>query len=99
MPTLICYDIGANALRARIARKLLETGLERINRSVFLGDVKDADLRRLGDWLELAMGKAEPDDSLIVLPLTQHQVWQMEVLGKNELDIPSLSGKQHTLIL
>jgi len=96
---LVCYDIGANALRARIGRRLLEAGLERINRSVYLGQIKDTDLRRLRSWLQQAMTKAAPDDSLIILPTTPHQTWQMDVLGKNELDIPTLTGEQHTLIL
>jgi CRISPR-associated endonuclease Cas2 len=96
---LVCYDIGANALRARIGRRLLEAGMERINRSVYLGQIKDTDLRRLRVWLQQAMAKAGPDDSLIILPTTPHQTWQMEVLGKNELDIPTITGEQHTLIV
>ena len=96
---LVCYDISANALRARIGRRLLEAGLERINRSVYLGQIKDADLRRLRAWLQQTMTKAGPDDSLIILPTTPHQTWQMDVLGKNELDIPTLTGEQHTLII
>ena len=96
---LVCYDIGANTLRARVGRRLLEAGLERINRSVYLGAIKETDLRRLEAWLRQAMTKAAPDDSLIIIPVTPHQAWQMEVLGRNELDIPTLTGEQHTLIL
>jgi len=96
---LICYDISANNLRAKISRKLLEAGLDRINRSVFLGQLKDHEQRKLGEWLRQAMLKASPDDSLIILPVTQHQVWAMETLGRNDFDIPTLTGEQHTLIL
>lgn len=96
---LVCYDIGDNGLRAKIARKILEAGLERVNRSVYLGEIKDGDLRRLGAFLRQAMQKAAPGDSLLLLPVTQHQVWQMEVLGHNDFDIPTLTGEQHTLIL
>lgn len=96
---LICYDVGNNALRTRISRRLLEAGLERINRSVFLGQIKDSDLGRLKSTLQRLMEKAAPDDSLIMLPVTQQQVWHIEVLGKNELDLPVLTGEQHTWIL
>jgi len=96
---LICYDISANGLRTKISRRILEAGLERVNRSVYLGEIKDSDLRRLTTWLRQVMEKATPDDSLLILPITQHQVWQMEMLGRNDYDIPMLTGTQHTLIL
>lgn len=99
MATLICYDISANALRAKLGRKILEAGLDRVNRSVYMGEIKDSDLRRLSALLRQAMAKAGPDDSLIILPITPHQIWQMEVLGRNDLDVPTLTGEQHTLIL
>jgi len=96
---LVCYDISANALRTRISKRLLEAGLERINRSVFLGELNDTVLKHLTAYLRQAMEKAEKDDSLIILPVTQHQVWQMEVLGNNILDIPVLTGQEHTIIM
>jgi len=96
---LICYDISANGLRTKISRRILEAGLERVNRSVYLGEIKDSDLRRLTTWLRQVMEKATSDDSLLILPVTQHQVWQMEMLGRNDYDIPMLTGTQHTLIL
>lgn len=99
MSTLICYDIAANGLRAKMGRRILEAGLERVNRSVYLGEIKDSDLRRLTVWLRQVMEKAAPDDSLLILPVTQHQIWQMEMLGRNDFDIPTLTGEQHTLIL
>jgi len=96
---LICYDISANGLRTKISRRILEAGLERVNRSVYLGEIKDSDLRRLTTWLRQVMEKATSDDSLLILPVTQHQVWQMEMLGRNDYDIPMLTGTLHTLIL
>jgi CRISPR-associated protein Cas2 len=96
---LICYDIESNSLRGRLGRKILEAGLDRINLSVYLGELKEGDLKRLSDWLRHAMTKAGGRDSLIILPVTPHQVWQMEVLGNNEYDVPTLTGERHTLIL
>lgn len=96
---LVCYDIESNTLRTRIGRKILEAGLDRINLSVYLGEIKDGELRRLTDWLRQAMTKAGARDSLIILPVTTHQVWQMEVLGSNDYDVPTITGDRHTLIL
>jgi CRISPR-associated endonuclease Cas2 len=97
--TLVCYDIGADSLRTRIGRALLEAGLERINRSVYLGQLKDHELRHLEIWLRKAMEKAASTDSLIILPVPPGAAWQMEVLGQNDLDLPAITGTQHTLII
>lgn len=100
MPTLICYDIESNALRAKIGQKILEFGLDRINLSVYLGTLKSADLARLEKLLkDLMKTKAKPNDSLIILAVTAAQVAQMQVLGRNDLDLDDLTGDRHTLIL
>ncbi|MCK6694017.1 MAG: CRISPR-associated endonuclease Cas2 [Thermoanaerobaculia bacterium] len=100
MPTLICYDIESNALRTRLGQKILEFGLERINLSVYLGTLKSADLAKLEKLLhDLMKAKAGPDDSLIILAVTAAQVAQMQVLGRNDLDLDDLTGDRHTLIL
>jgi len=99
MPTLICYDIQSNALRAALSQKILHYGLERINLSVYLGTLKESDLAKLEALLNQIMkDRAGPDDSLIILPVTNNSVWQMQVLGRNDLDVEDLSGERHTLI-
>jgi CRISPR-associated endonuclease Cas2 len=96
---LICYDIGNNALRTRIGQYLLKSGLERVNLSVYLGTCNDTAYKHLMLWLNNAMKKAGENDSLLVLPVTQNAVWNMEVLGRNDYDIPMITGDRHTLIL
>jgi len=99
MPTLICYDIQSNALRAALSQKILHYGLERINLSVYLGTLKESDLAKLEALLNQIMkDRAGPDDSLIILPVTNNSVWQMQVLGRNDFDVEDLSGERHTLI-
>lgn len=100
MPTLICYDIQSNALRTALSQKILHYGLERINLSVYLGTLKESDLAQLEALLQQIMSsRAGPDDSLIILPVTNNSVWQMQVLGRNDLDVEDLSGERHTLII
>lgn len=100
MPTLICYDIQSNALRAALSQKILHYGLERINLSVYLGTLKESDLAHLEALLQQIMSnRAGPNDSLIILPVTNNSVWQMQVLGRNDLDVEDLSGERHTLII
>lgn len=100
MPLLICYDIADNSLRQKIAGQLLAYGLDRINRSVFLGEIKEKDQKKLIPLLrDLMVGKrAGPDDSLIVLPVHTHQVFDMLVFGKCEWEPEEMTGDAHTLI-
>jgi CRISPR-associated endonuclease Cas2 len=96
---LICYDLENDALRARIAKRLLQDGLERVNRSVYLGECSETVLKHLTGWLRRAMQKAGPNDSLLILPVTKNAVWNMEILGRNDYDLPTITGDRHTLII
>ena len=100
MSHLICYDISSNTLRAKIGRKILEFGLDRINKSVYLGTINDSGLAQLESWIATTLAaKGEPDDSLIVLPVNPDQIQRLRVYGNNELDKDELSGGKSTLIL
>lgn len=95
---LICYDIASDSLRSRVAQKLLEYGLERINRSVFLGAPDERETLELQTLLQGWMTRAgKPDDSLILLPVTARQVQRMLVLGDNQFDVPALTGDLQTV--
>ena len=100
MPHLICYDITSNTLRAKLARKILEHGLDRVNKSVYLGTLSDSSLKaleqQLDDWIKQ---QGKPQDSLIVLPVNAQQIHLMRVYGHNDLDRADLSGEKSTLIV
>jgi CRISPR-associated endonuclease Cas2 len=99
MPTLICYDISNNSLRTRIGRKILEYGLDRINKSVYLGPIKKPQLDALEQLLAAMLAKKpDPNDSLIVLSVNAQQVQEMRVYGRNDLDKGELSGEKSTII-
>ena len=100
MPHLICYDIASNSLRTKIGRKILDFGLDRINKSVYLGTITESSLNDLETWLDdLLRNKGEPQDSLILIPVTAQQIHNLRVYGANELDKEELSGDKSTLIL
>ncbi|MEM6966363.1 MAG: CRISPR-associated endonuclease Cas2 [Bacteroidota bacterium] len=100
MPILICYDISNNSLRTKMGKRIIEKGLLRINKSVYLGTIKDTPLqlleRELTQWLA---AKGGPDDSLIFLPVAVHQIKEMRVYGKNDLDNDEIVGEKLTLII
>ncbi len=100
MPHLLCYDITNNSLRAKMGRTILDYGLDRINKSVYLGSITEADLKdlesKLSGWMQT---KGDPNDSLIVLSVHAQQVQDMRVYGRNDLDRDELTGNKSTLII
>jgi len=100
MPHLICYDISKNTLRAKWSRTILDYGLDRINKSVYLGTIKEITLKELEAKLSTWMKETgEEEDSLIILPVHGYQIQDMRVYGKNDLDKEELRGDKTTLIL
>jgi len=100
MPHLICYDISQDSLRTKMGRKILEYGLDRINKSVYLGTITESSLTQLEAELSKWLGeRGDPDDSLIVIPVTASQVHDMRVYGRNDLDKEELTGDKSTLMM
>ena len=100
MPHLICYDIASDSLRAKMGRKILEFGLDRTNKSVYLGSITESSLTQLEALLSgLLQQKSEPQDSLIIIPVTAQQVQEMRVHGENGLDKDELTGDKSTMIV
>lgn len=100
MPHLICYDITGGALRTRLSKKIIASGLDRINKSVYLGTIGESSLTSLvTDLQQLMQSKSDPQDSVIILAVTVQQVQSMRVFGHNELDKDDLSGEKTTLIV
>ncbi|WP_367389015.1 CRISPR-associated endonuclease Cas2 [Lewinella sp. LCG006] len=100
MAHLICYDITKNPLRTRMGKKIIEFGLDRINKSVYLGTISKSSLTQLESWLsQEILTKGDPTDSCIIVRISAEQVQQMRILGLNELDLDELSGDKSTLIL
>ena len=100
MPHLICYDITKNNLRTRMGKKIITYGLDRINKSVYLGTIQKSSLTQLAQWLQQEMQqKGEPTDSCIIISVSAEQVQRMQILWFNDLDKDELSGEKTTLIL
>jgi len=97
---LICYDIHSNTLRAALARKIIAAGLDRINKSVYLGVLTKDTLQKLETELaQKIQQKGQPQDSLLFLPVSPQQVQNMRIYGRNDLDKDELSGEKSTLIM
>lgn len=100
MPHLICYDITKNSLRSKMAKRIIEYGLDRINKSVYLGSIATQDLADLEQRLSDYMNKeGDANDSLLIIPVTGGQIQEMKIYGRNDLDKDELSGEKTTLII
>lgn len=94
---LVSYDIESDALRLATAKQLLALGLERVQRSVFIGPLKPEAHRALTDWLTRSLPESEGIHCM-VLPLTEYTVHQAFCRTYPAFDWPYLSGETHTLI-
>ncbi|MCI4670810.1 MAG: CRISPR-associated endonuclease Cas2 [Bacteroidia bacterium] len=100
MAYLICYDIEHNYLRKKMGDMILDHGFERINLSVYLGNIEQRSLTYLEDKLTAMLkDKGKETDSLIFLPVTASQIDEMRIYGKNDLDPGEISGSKSSLIL
>lgn len=83
-----------------MGKKIIGFGLDRINKSVYLGTIAKSSLTQLEQWIAQQMNaKGDPEDSCIIISVNAEQVQGMRVYGKNELDKEELSGQKSTLIL
>lgn len=100
MPHLICYDITDNTLRAKLSRTIIGYGLDRINKSVYLGSIKEVSLKeleqKLSTWITQ---KGTPNDSLIIIQVNPSNIQSMRVIGKNDLDRDEINGTKSTIII
>lgn len=67
MQTLVIYDISSNALRERLARRLFDYGLHRVQLSAFCGDLNSHDREALLKELPNFIGSGR--DRIYVVPL------------------------------
>ncbi len=98
---LISYDIEDNYLRQKMANHILDTGLDRVQYSVYIGTLKEGIITKLVDWANALPQQKQwkGNDSILILSLTPTQLQQMRIVGNPKWDKDELSGEQHTLIL
>jgi CRISPR-associated protein Cas2 len=93
MQTLVIYDISSNQLRDRLAKRLFDYGLQRVQLSAFCGELNSHDrevlLRELPNFID---GER---DRIYVVPLCDRcvRLWRavaerpIEVVSKREVEV------------
>lgn len=78
--TWVIYDISKNKQRTKIAKATLESGLYRVQKSVFLGAINKTRLKelllRIGDLID------EERDSVYVFPMCEADFKKTVLMGQ-----------------
>lgn len=97
---LICYDIGEDARRQKVADTLIAAGYLRLQKSVFAGEPSETTFRQLQAWLKKFHAEAlQPADSILILPCTQNQLLNTVTIGAPPPDWGLLTTPPNTLII
>ncbi|MFD2520365.1 CRISPR-associated endonuclease Cas2 [Emticicia soli] len=93
---LIAYDLENDSIRQRIAKRLLATGLERIQYSLFIGPLSDTQYAETTEWLQ-AQVKKDKKHSLLNIPLHNDMLTAIEHFATEPLDWEYLAGNKLTM--
>jgi len=76
----VVYDIQSNKIRNNVARRCKNSGLYRVQKSVFLGEVEDNQLDELKLQLENLINLSK--DSVYVFPMSRAELKKAGLLGQ-----------------
>jgi CRISPR-associated endonuclease Cas2 len=79
----VMYDIEDNRIRRHIAKYLQKKGCMRMQKSIFLGSGNLKTFRQIGDALREINAMYDNHDSIMLLPVTQDLLHQLNMIGKN----------------
>lgn len=76
----VLYDIKKNKPRSKVAKICKQSGLYRVQKSVFLGSLEDNEK----DTLELSISDLidEETDSVYIFPMSKNELRQTALLGQ-----------------
>ena len=76
----VLYDIKMNKPRSKVAKICKQSGLYRVQKSVFLGSLEDNEK----DTLELSVSDLidEETDSVYIFPMSKNELRQTALLGQ-----------------
>src|SRR5713226_5229096 len=80
MLTFVVYDISKNRTRTKIAKRCLDFGLYRVQKSVFLGDIESNRVEEIVLASKELMN--EETDSVYVFPLCREDFDKVRIIGQ-----------------
>ncbi len=82
MICMILYDISDNRVRKEISDFLEAKGCQRIQRSVFMGQIDRRQYRAIEDELQSLNDLYEANDTVVMIPISEDEIHQMKMIGK-----------------
>lgn len=82
MLLFIMYDIENNRIRKQVADYLQAKGLQRVQKSVFFGEINRKYQQEIHDVLVEIRNSYENEDSLLIVPIAEDEFRKLQMIGK-----------------
>lgn len=79
----VMYDIENDKVRKKVSDYLLEKGLYRVQRSIFLGETHQREFKRIGEVLAEIQESYDNHDSIFLVPLPEDYLKSMYIIGQD----------------
>jgi CRISPR-associated protein Cas2 len=97
MIKLLCYDIENDKLRTKLADLLERQGLERLQFSVFAGNLNPAQWQATWQMIEkLTENNLQPSDKIYCFNVSNHEFCNLKCIG-NPPETDYITGKLNSL--
>lgn len=83
MVYFVMYDIESNRIRPKVAKYLEQKGLQRIQKSIFLGQTKQSEYETIRRVLTQLQKSYANDDSIIIVPVPEDLLKTMYLIGRD----------------
>lgn len=80
MLTWVVYDIQSTKIRNAVIKKCMNVGLYRVQKSIFLGNLRKTEIKELILYIENTVDTE--NDSVYVFPIQQQDYDSMGIIGK-----------------
>ena len=91
---IICtYDISDTKLRNYVIKCLKSSGMHRVQKSVFMGEIAERAYKMMGSNFKSMELEFEPQDHIMLIPFTEQQLINIHVTGKS-LDATHLLNRK-----
>lgn len=93
---LVMYDIEDNKVRTQIAKYLIQKGLTRIQKSIYMAELDHKTFREIHQTLKEVNEVYDNADSIFLIPISSDEVKSMKVIGRS-VDFDLIAGNKNTL--
>lgn len=96
MLCFVMYDVEDDRIRKKIADYLIEKGLQRVQKSVFLGQLSQKTYDEIYRTMHALQATYENQDSIMIVPIAEQELRSMRLIGR-DIDVEITLGRAHTL--